>query len=93
MTSTDLLTKYENIAGMSFQMVQAARMSDWDGLSRLEKQCASEARGIVAGVPMLSSASRERKIDLIKQILANDRAIRDVTQSWMNQIPGSKPRQ
>ena len=93
MTSTEVLSMYENIAGLSNQMVAAARMSDWDGLRQLEGQCASEARGAAAGVPALSGAPRLRKIDLLKQILANDRAIRDVTEPWMNQIPGLSQRQ
>ena len=93
MNSTEVLSMYENIAGLSNQMVAAARMSDWDGLRRLEGQCASEARGAAAGVPALSGAPRLRKIDLLKQILANDRAIRDVTEPWMNQVPGLSQRQ
>ena len=88
MTSTEVLSMYENIAGLSNQMVAAARMSDWDGLNRLEGQCAAVARGVATGVPALADAPRLRKIDLLKQILANDRAIRDVTEPWMNQVPG-----
>jgi flagellar protein FliT len=30
----------------------------------------------------LAGASRMRKIDLLKQIMANDRAIREVTEPW-----------
>lgn len=88
MTSSEVLTMYENIAGLSTQMVAAARMGDWDGLGKLEGACASEMRGIASGVPALSDAPRLRKIDLLKQILANDRAVRDVTDNWMDQVPG-----
>ncbi|NVD73067.1 flagellar protein FliT [Duganella sp. BJB1802] len=88
MTSTEVLSMYENIAGLSNQMAAAARLGDWDGLSRLEAQCASAARPADAGVPSLSGAPRLRKIDLLKQILANDRAIRDVTEPWLNNVPG-----
>ncbi len=88
MTSNEVLSMYENIAGLSNQMAAAARMGDWNGLSRLESQCATEARAVATGVPALSGAPRLRKIDLLKQILANDREIRDVTDPWMNQIPG-----
>lgn len=94
MTSTEVLAMYENIAGLSTQMAAAARVSDWDSLSRLESQCASAARAASGDVPALSGAPRQRKIDLLKQILANDRAIRDVTEPWMNQLPGmGAPRQ
>jgi len=88
MTSNEVLSMYENIAGLSKQMAAAARMGDWDGLSTLESQCATEARAVATGVPALSGAPRLRKIDLLKQILANDREIRDVTDPWMNQMPG-----
>lgn len=92
MTSNEVLSMYENIAGLSNQMVVAARMSDWDGLSKLESQTAVAASAALVGtVPALSDAPRLRKIDLLKQILANDRAIRDVTEHWMNQAPGMKP--
>lgn len=94
MTSTEVLSMYENIAGLSNQMVAAARMSDWDSLSRLEDQCAIAARPASSDLPALSGAPRLRKIDLLKQILANDRAIRDATEPWKNQVPGmSAPRQ
>ena len=87
MTSTETLSMYENIAGLSNQMLMSARNSDWDGLTRLEGQCASEARGATAGsIPALSGAPRMRKIDLLKQILANDRAIRTITEPWMTQL-------
>ncbi|MDC8757444.1 flagellar protein FliT [Janthinobacterium fluminis] len=92
MTSTEVLSMYENIAGMTNQMVKAARASDWDSLSQLEKQCASEARGATAGaVPALSGTPRMRKIDLLKQILANDREIRAVTEPWMTQLANVMP--
>ena len=88
MTSTEVLSMYENIAGLTNQMAAAARLGDFDGLSRLEAQCAGEARAAANGVPALNGAPRLRKIDLLKQILANDRAIRDVTEPWLNNVPG-----
>jgi flagellar protein FliT len=88
MNSTEVLSMYENIAGLTNQMAAAARMGDWDGVSKLESQCAGEARAVGTGVPALSGAPRLRKIDLLKQILANDREIRDVNDSWMNTVPG-----
>jgi flagellar protein FliT len=88
MTSSEVLSMYENIAGLTNQMAAAARMGDLDRLDQLEGQCATEARAVSNGVPALSGGQRLRKIDLLKQILANDREIRDVTDPWMNAIPG-----
>ena len=86
MTSNEVLSMYENIAGLTNQMALAARSSHWDGLARLEGQCASAASGAETGVPALHGAQRMRKIDLLKQILANDREIRTVTEPWMAQL-------
>jgi flagellar protein FliT len=88
MTSSEVLSMYENIAGLTNQMAAAARIGDLDRLDQLEGQCATEARTVSNGVPALSGGQRLRKIDLLKQILANDREIRDVTDPWMNAIPG-----
>lgn len=90
MTSNEVLSMYENVAGLTNKMVQAARASDWESLSRLENQTAAVASNVTAGVivPPQAGAERQRKIELLKQILANDRAIRDVTEPWLNQVPG-----
>lgn len=88
MTSSDVLSMYENIAGLTNQMAAAARMGDLDRLGKLEGQCATEARAAGNGVPALNGGQRLRKIDLLKQILANDREIRDLTDPWMNTVPG-----
>ena len=77
---------YENLAGLTAKMSLAAQAGDWDTLSSLEKQCATQALAVETGVPALSGAPRMRKIDLLKQIMANDRAIRDVTEPWMGKL-------
>jgi len=86
MTSNEVLSMYENIAGLTGKMATAAQTGDWNGLSRLEGQCALQAVASVGGVPALNGAARLRKIDLLKQIMANDRAIREVTEPWMGQL-------
>jgi flagellar protein FliT len=48
----------------------------------MESQCAQQAAAAATGVPALEGAPRLRKIDLLKQIMANDRAIREVTEPW-----------
>ncbi|MGV7210437.1 flagellar protein FliT [Oxalobacteraceae bacterium A2-2] len=88
MNATEVLAMYENIAGLSTQMAAAARGGDFERLGRLEGQCAVAARATDSGVAALAGEARQRKIALLKQILANDRAIRDVTEPWLNQVPG-----
>jgi flagellar protein FliT len=86
MTSNEVLAMYENIAALSSRMAVAAREGDWDGLARLETQCALQASAAKSGVPPLAGVERTRKIDLLKQIMANDRAVRDITEPWMGQL-------
>ena len=86
MTSNEVLSMYEHLAGLTAKMALAAQAGDWVTLGRLENQCAGHAAAVVTGVPALSGAPRLRKIDLLKQIMANDRALRDVTESWMNPV-------
>ena len=85
--TTDVLSTYEIIAVLTSKMASAARSSDWVGLSKLEDQCESEARRMCASaLPALAGASRMRKVELLKNILANDREIRNVTEPWMTQL-------
>jgi flagellar protein FliT len=86
MTSNEVLAMYENIAALSGRMAVAARDGEFDVLARLETQCAMQASATKSGVPALEGAQRLRKIDLLKQIMANDRAVRDVTEPWHGQI-------
>jgi flagellar protein FliT len=82
MTSNEVLSMYENIAGLTTRMASAAKAGDFEGLSRMETQCALQASATMTGVPALDGAPRLRKIDLLKQIMANDRAIREITEPW-----------
>jgi len=88
MTSTEVLSMYENIAGLTSKMAMAAQVGDWQSLDRLENRCAAQSVAALGGVPALEGTARQRKIDLLKQIMANDRAIRDVTEPWMGRLNG-----
>jgi flagellar protein FliT len=45
-----------------------------------------ESAATATGVPALEGVDRKRKIELLKQIMANDRAIREVTEPWMARV-------
>ena len=81
MTSYEVLSMYETLAGLTGKMAGAARAGDLESLARLEAKCAIETAATASGVPTLDGAPRMRKIDLLKQIMANDRAIREATES------------
>jgi len=86
MNQNEVLAMYENIAGLTGKMAAAATSGDWNGFDSLQGQCAAQAGAAATGVPALNGERRLRKIDLLKQIMANDRAIRDVTEPWMGQL-------
>ncbi|MFD2366172.1 flagellar protein FliT [Pseudoduganella sp. GCM10020061] len=82
MTSQDILSMYEKIAGITAQMAVAAQAGDWDRLALLEGQCKTQAGAAEAGALALTGELRARKVALLKQIMANDRAVREVTEPW-----------
>ena len=86
MTSNEVLSMYETIAGLTGKMAAAAQSGDWNGFDSLQAQCAAQAAAAATGVPALEGARRLRKIDLLKQIMANDRAVREITEPWMGQL-------
>ena len=86
MKSNDVLSMYENLAGLSGQMKNAAQAGEWTAFDKLNLQASVAAGAAICGVPALDGAKRQRKIDLLKQLMANDRAIRDVTEPWMGQL-------
>ena len=86
MNANEVLSMYENLAGLTRQMSDAAKAGDWNQFATLNVEAKVEARSAVAGVPALEGAQRLRKIDLLKQLMANDRAIRDVTEPYDGQL-------
>jgi flagellar protein FliT len=82
MTSNEVLAMYENIAVLTGKMAHAAQAGDFQSLATMEQQCAQQSAAAATGVPALEAGLRMRKIDLLKQIMANDRAIRAVTEPW-----------
>jgi flagellar protein FliT len=88
MTSQDILSVYAAMAELTEQMVQAAARSDWDQLVQLEQRCAAHVQALREQEPAqpMQGAERDRKIDLIRQMLNADRRIRDLTMPWMAQL-------
>ena len=88
MTSQEILSVYAAMAALTEQLVQAATRSDWDMLVLLEERVAVHVQSLreqEAPAPM-RGAERERRIELIRQMLNADRQIRDLTMPWMEQL-------
>jgi len=86
MTSNDVLSMYDKLASITGQMKSAAEAGNWNGFDKLNVQASVAAGAAIGGVPALDGAKRQRKIELLKQLMANDRAIREVTEPWMGQV-------
>lgn len=88
MTNLEVLTAYAAMAALTHKMVAAATVADWEGLEALEQQVTAHVatlRGNEEAV-QLDAPQRQQKLDLIKQMLDDDRRIRDLTMPWMAQL-------
>jgi flagellar protein FliT len=88
MTSQEVVSVYESMVSLTDQMVRAAESSDWDRLVLLEQECAAHVRRLKDFEPQdaLDAANRERKVSAIRQMLDDDRRIRDLTMPWMARL-------
>ncbi|NRR30048.1 flagellar protein FliT [Oxalobacteraceae bacterium] len=88
MTNQESLAIYSAMAQLSEQMLVAARNNDWDQLVLLEQHSAAHVQVLKQhdGAAPLQGEQRERKIELIRQMLTADRQIRDLTMPWMAQL-------
>lgn len=88
MGTPQVIANYESLSVLTEQMSDAAKQGEWERLIDLEQQC---SRQINAMKPMdasiaLDESARQRKIQLIKDILSHDAEIRNRTQVWMTQL-------
>lgn len=88
MNSEDVLGLYEAVSDLTGKMLAAAQSRDWDHLVELESHCSNRVQALREGEPpaLLTGANRTRKVEIIHQILAHDREIRDLTTPWMAQL-------
>jgi flagellar protein FliT len=88
MNSRDVIQTYEAILEVTAQMLEAARSADWDRLVEHEKRCRSLVDTLMAGRSdvVLDDDARRRKSEIIRKVLSDDAAIRDLTQPWMARL-------
>ena len=82
------IANYELLFTLTGQMRDAAMRGEWDHLLDLEKQCSQHVAAMkpVDAATTLDEPTRQRKVRLIKKILAHDADIRSRTVSWMGQL-------
>lgn len=85
MNEQEMIGLYENMATITDQMLEAARIGDWDRLSTLEARCADHVKILKTDESpvRLTGEMRNRKVQIIQKILADDREIRTITEPWM----------
>lgn len=96
--TVDTLPIYENMALISAQMLDAARNGNWDLLSLLESRSAyylkqlkqndldPDGGAVETGIDNSNDDLRERKVAIIKKILADDRDIRSLTEPRVTEL-------
>ena len=90
MESHELIRVYERVASLTALMAKAAFDNNWADFEELENQCARHVHYAKTLPPTpLEGASLTRKIRLVKEILANDRSIREITEPWQHQLPAA----
>ena len=86
---SSLLQHYEAIAQASCAMLAAARAGDWVEVERQEERCGALIAILKAAderPSSLSGADDERRMFLLRQILADDACIRGQAEPWLEPI-------
>jgi len=82
-----IIEDYQRLSSITEQMRDAAAASEWDKLVELEQRCTQEVAAIKPrDVVPTDEVSRKQKADLIRKMLADDKAIRSYTEPWMRQL-------
>lgn len=83
-----LLDYYKAIEDASRQMLEAARLEDWDGVVRCEGACAVliEQLRLKAQSHDLPREDRSEKVRVMQRILRNDAEIRVLAEPWLGQF-------
>ncbi len=87
-----ILDTYAMVSVKSGEMVEAAKLSDWDRLIELEQDCRVLVESLRRDDNSNASAPRpdrsyiQRKYELIRKVLSDDAQIRRYTEPWMEQL-------
>lgn len=88
MNGYEIIATYEAILITTGQMLKVVQRADWRNLIVLEQECSNLIKKIIINdeSKMLSDELRQRKLEIIQQILAVDAEIRTFTQPWTVQL-------
>jgi flagellar protein FliT len=88
MQDSGIIGYYEAIARASASMLAAARRSDWDALLEIEQTCRQIIEQIKAYGDNLElhGPAHARKMEVIRQVLADDAEIRNLMNPWLRHL-------
>jgi len=83
-----IIMNYESLSALTGQMRDAAMRGEWDKLVDLEKQRSQQVTVLeqMNEAIIQDESTRQRKLQLIEKILADDTEIRNRTETWMGQL-------
>jgi flagellar protein FliT len=83
-----LVSTYDELGRTTGHMLNAALESRWDDLVALESQCAAliETMSALEIEDPLPQSLRAHKAAMIRKVLADDAAIRNITEPWLQQL-------
>ena len=83
-----LLSYYEAIEQASHDMLEAARVGNWDHVVKLEGACALLISQLKHAATRQNLASEEAQLKsrIMQRILVNDAEIRHLAEPWLDQL-------
>jgi len=86
--SFGLIRRYEEIAGASRSMLEAAHRGDWAAVEQLEGRCREmiAALKLAARSETLSNDEKSRRVSLLRAILKDDAQIRMRAEPWLRDL-------
>ena len=89
--NSNLLNYYEAIEQASHDMLEAARMGDWDQVVKLESACALLISQLkhAAAQKALGADEAQLKSRIMQRILVNDAEIRCLAEPWLEELDKS----
>jgi len=86
--NSPLLSYYEAIEQASHDMLEAARVGNWDHVVKLEGACALLISQLkhAAGAKELAPEEAQLKSSIMQRILLNDAELRQLAEPWLEDL-------
>lgn len=88
MQGTEIIATYETLSKLTGDMLLAAKQGEWDRLTELERHCRVPLNQLIshAAAVKLNDSERQRKLEVIRKILADDAQIRELTEPRLTKL-------